>query len=47
MSELLERFDMFAPVPFGKHLCLDITHVAPSDAATAIIEHCSMGVASR
>ena len=45
MVELLERFDMFSPVPFGKHLCLDITHVVPSDAATAIIQHYGIGSA--
>lgn len=39
LSESLERFDMFSAAPFGRHLCLDITHVAPSDAATAIIQH--------
>jgi len=39
MSALLERFDMFSPVPFGRQLCLDITHVAPPEAATAIIQH--------
>lgn len=45
LSELLERFDMFSALPFGKHLCLDITHVVPSDAATAIIQHYGIGSA--
>ena len=45
MSELLERFDMFSPAPFGRHLSLDITHVAPADAATAIIQHYGISTA--
>jgi hypothetical protein len=32
-------FDMFSIAPFGRHLCLDITHVAPPDAAAAIVQH--------
>jgi hypothetical protein len=44
-SALLERFDMFSPGPFGRRLCLDITHVAPSDAATAIIQHYGINTA--
>ncbi len=43
LSELLDRFDMCSPAPFGRHLCLDVTHVAPSDAATAIIQHYGIG----
>jgi shikimate kinase len=43
LSELLARFDMFSPAPFGRHLCLDVTHLAPSDAATAIIQHYGIG----
>lgn len=42
MTELLERFDMFSSAPFGRHLCLDITGVGPSDAATAIIQYYGM-----
>jgi len=45
MTELLERFDMLSPAPFGRHFCLDITHVAPSDAATAIIQHYGISTA--
>jgi hypothetical protein len=45
MSALLEGFDLFSPGPFGRHLCLDITHVAPSDAATAIIQHYGINTA--
>lgn len=43
MAELLERFDLFSPVPFGRHLCLDITHRAPSDAARVIMQHYGIG----
>src|SRR5262249_33224375 len=39
LTELLERFDMLSPAPFGRHLRLDITRLAPAEAATAIIEH--------
>lgn len=39
LSELLDRFDMFSPAPFGPHLCLDVSGVAPSDSAIAIIQH--------
>lgn len=39
LSELLERFDMFSPAPFGPHLKLDSTHMTASEAATAIIQH--------
>jgi hypothetical protein len=39
MTELLARFDMFSAAPFERHSCLDVTHVAPSDSATAIIQH--------
>jgi shikimate kinase len=39
LIELLDRFDLFAAAPFGAHLSLDVTHLAPSDAAAAIIQH--------
>jgi shikimate kinase len=39
LSDLLERFDMLSPAPFGPHLSLDITHTAPHDAAAGIITH--------
>jgi thiamine kinase-like enzyme/shikimate kinase len=43
LSELLDRFEMFSPAPFGRHLCLDVTHLAPSDSATMIIQHYGIG----
>jgi hypothetical protein len=39
MAELLDRLDMFSPARFGEHLRLDVTHVAPSESATRIIQH--------
>ena len=39
LADLLDRFDMFSPAPFGEHLRLDVTHVAPSESATKIIQH--------
>jgi hypothetical protein len=39
LADLLDRFDMFSPAPFGQHLCLDVTHAAPPDSATKIIQH--------
>ena len=39
LNELLDRFDMFSPAPFGQHLCLDLTRMSPSDSAIAIIQH--------
>lgn len=39
LGELLDRFDMFSPAPFGRHLCLDVTHLAPPESAAAIIHH--------
>jgi adenylate kinase family enzyme len=43
LMELLDRGDMFSPGPFGPHLRLDVTRIAPSDAATAIIQHYGIG----
>jgi shikimate kinase len=39
LADLLDRFDMFSPAPFGEHLRLDVTHVTPSESATKIIQH--------
>jgi shikimate kinase len=39
LTDLLDRFDMVSPAPFGQHLRLDVTHVAPSESATKIIQH--------
>lgn len=39
LADLLDRFDMVSPAPFGQHLRLDVTHVAPSESATQIIQH--------
>jgi hypothetical protein len=39
LSELLDRFDMLSPAPFGQHLCLDVTRRAPPDSAMAIVQH--------
>ena len=45
LRELLDRLDMFSPAPFGRRLCLDVTSVGPSEAATAIIQHYGIGPA--
>ena len=39
LTDLLDRFDMVSPAPFGQHLRLDVTDVAPSESATTIIHH--------
>ena len=39
LSELLDRFVMFSPAPFGQHLSLDVTRRPPPDSAVAIIRH--------
>jgi hypothetical protein len=39
LTDLLDRFDMVSPAPFDQHLRLDVTHVAPSESATRIIQH--------
>jgi shikimate kinase len=39
LTDLLDRFDMVSPAPFGEHLRLDVTHVAPSESATRVIQH--------
>ena len=39
MQVMLDRFNLFESAPFGPHLHLDVTHLAPSHAASAIIEH--------
>ena len=39
LADLMARFDMFSPARFGEHLRLDVTHVAPSESATTIIQH--------
>jgi len=39
LSELLDRFDMFSPAPFGRQFCLDVTRLPPPDSAMAIIQH--------
>jgi shikimate kinase len=39
LTDLLDRFDMVSPAPFDQQLRLDVTHVAPSESATRIIQH--------
>jgi hypothetical protein len=39
LTDLLDRFDMFSAAPIGEHLRLDVTHVAPPESATRIIQH--------
>ena len=39
LADLLDRFDMVSPAPFGEHLHIDVTHVGPSESATKIIQH--------
>jgi hypothetical protein len=39
LADLLYRFDLFSLAPFGEHLRLDVTHVAPSESVTKIIQH--------
>lgn len=43
LADLLARFDMVSPAPFGSHLSLDVTHVAPSESATRVIQHYGIG----
>jgi hypothetical protein len=42
LADLLARFDMFSGSHLprvGQHLCLDVTHAAPSESARRIIQH--------
>ena len=39
LAELLDRFDMFSPAPFGEHLRLDVTHLAPCESAARIVHY--------
>ena len=39
LADLLDRLDMLSPAPVGGHLHLDVTHLAPRDSATRIMQH--------
>ncbi len=39
LNELLDKYELFSPVPQQATLCLDTTHLSPPRAAQQIIEH--------
>ena len=39
LNELLDKYELFSPVPQQATLCLDTTHLSPQAAAQQIIEH--------
>ena len=39
LNELLEKYDLFSPIPHCQSLCLDTTNLSPQEAAQQIIRH--------
>ncbi len=39
LNEILDKYDLFSPVPFRESLCIDNTNLSPSDAARKIISY--------
>jgi RNase adaptor protein for sRNA GlmZ degradation len=39
LNELLDKYELFSPVPQQASLCLDTTNISPQEAAQQIIKH--------
>jgi shikimate kinase len=44
LNELLEKYELFKPIPFVESLQLDVTQVSPPAAAQQIVQHYSLTV---
>ena len=39
LRDILGKWDLFCPVPFGEHLCIDTSCIEPAEAARMIMHY--------